>query len=373
MKVNPCAQHTKAGACFPVRTSFPSEGANEYVFAVTVGLGTPPTPNSLILDATSNIMWTQCMPCLVSYNPQRDPIFEPRKSSSYSAFSFDSPQCSLLYNETIFGPSYSPRNTCVYSAPYYNFEAVSIGFLSRDKLTSLHPNNDDCKSSAAADIVFGCSQSSWGQVVGVEAGYMGLGKGNFSIVSQTAANSYFSYCLPSNNNSLGFLALGKEEGWDKYNNNNTRFTPLLTNLPVFSGGTLISTVSTFGILPPQAYAPLSREFKKQMINNHGFTSAPPYTTKDNNTLDTCFFTPNNTTKPATVPIVTFTFKNNVEVDLDASGTLFVVDKSIVCLAYIGKDDDPLFSVLFANTQQKTYEVVFDVAGKRVGFLPNSCP
>ncbi|GER48654.1 eukaryotic aspartyl protease family protein [Striga asiatica] len=320
-RADPCAKYRKAAACFPVRYSIPLKGDDEYVFAVTVGLGTPPTTNSLILDSTTDIM---------------------------------------------------------------------------DKL-SLHPIANS-KLPADKDILFGCSQASWGEVVGAEAGFMGLGTGNLSIVSQTAANSYFSYCLPSNTFSQGFLALGNKGSFDKYNN--TKFTPLLSTSPndyrysssyfidtisiavdgckleispaVLSGGTLIDTISTIGVLHPQAYAPLSREFKKQVINNHGFTSAPPYTTEDNHTLHTCFFTPNNTTKPTTVPIVTFTFKDNVKVDLDASGTLFVVNKSIVCLAFL-ESKYYSFPVVFANTQQKTYEVVFDVAGGRVGFLPNRCP
>ncbi|CAA0816614.1 Eukaryotic aspartyl protease family protein [Striga hermonthica] len=397
-RVDACAQYKKAAAaaCFPVRSSLPVVGG-EYAFAVTVGLGTPPTTKSLILDSTTDIMWTQCMPCLVNFRPQREPIFDPHKSSSYSALPCKSPQCSLLDDETQFGPSCSPQRKCVYYAAdsYYT---GSIGFLSMDKL-SLHPVNTNSKSSTTADMLFGCSQSSWGDVVGLEAGYMGLGKGNLSIVSQTAANGYFSYCLPSNTTSQGFLALGKGSCDDRYNTNTTKFTPLIAspesdtysssyfidtisiavdgrNLEispaVFSGGTLIDTVSTFGLLPPQAYAPLSHEFKKQMINHYRFTSAPPHTTKHNYTLDTCFFTPKpNTTKPTSVPVVTFTFRDNVEVDLDAAGTLFVVNESIVCLAFMGDTNNP--PVVFANTQQKTYEVVFDVAGNRVRFVPNRCP
>ncbi|GER44489.1 eukaryotic aspartyl protease family protein [Striga asiatica] len=64
---------------------------------------------------------------------------------------------------------------------------------------------------------------------------------------------------------------------------------------------------------------------------------------------------------------------HVKVYLDASGTLFVVNKLIVWLAFIGRNYCPSFSVILANTQQNTYEVVFDAAGKRVGFRPNRCP
>ncbi|KAK7303194.1 hypothetical protein RJT34_14096 [Clitoria ternatea] len=82
------------------------DGSNTLEDVVNVGLGTPEMNFTLVMDTGSSLLWTQCKPCIQGgcFN-QKDPIFDPSKSSSYTSITCPSPTCSLanatLGNNTI--------------------------------------------------------------------------------------------------------------------------------------------------------------------------------------------------------------------------------------------------------------------------------
>lgn len=73
-------------------------GSGNYI--VTVGLGMPKKDLSLIFDTGSDLTWTQCQPCARSCYNQRETIFDPSKSSTYSNISCTSAECSQLKSAT---------------------------------------------------------------------------------------------------------------------------------------------------------------------------------------------------------------------------------------------------------------------------------
>ena len=73
-------------------------GTGDYI--VTVGLGTPKKQLSLVFDTGSALTWTQCEPCVRQCYSQKEPIFQPSQSSSYSNVSCDSDLCSQLESTT---------------------------------------------------------------------------------------------------------------------------------------------------------------------------------------------------------------------------------------------------------------------------------
>lgn len=75
-----------------------SVGSGNYI--VSVGFGTPAKYLSLIFDTGSDLTWTQCKPCIRSCYNQKDPIFDPSLSSSYSNISCSSDLCSSLASGT---------------------------------------------------------------------------------------------------------------------------------------------------------------------------------------------------------------------------------------------------------------------------------
>ena len=73
-------------------------GSGNYI--VTVGLGTPLKELSLIFDTGSDITWTQCQPCARSCYKQKEQIFDPSQSTSYTNISCSSSICSSLTSAT---------------------------------------------------------------------------------------------------------------------------------------------------------------------------------------------------------------------------------------------------------------------------------
>ncbi|KAI3468382.1 hypothetical protein Pfo_025045 [Paulownia fortunei] len=347
-----------------------SLGSGNYI--VTVGLGTPKKTLSLLFDTGSDLTWTQCQPCARSCYQQQDPIFNPSSSSSYSNISCSSSQCSQLTSATGNNPGCT-TTTCVYGIQYGD-QSFSVGFFSKDTLTLT-------ATDVFPNFLFGCGQNNQG-LFGNTAGLLGLGRDPLSVVSQTAQKygKYFSYCLPSTSSSTGHLTLGKSEA-----SSSVKFTPfassqgtsfyfidiisisvggrqLSISQSVFqTAGSIIDSGTVITRLPPAAYSAMSTEFKQQMQK---YPSAPAYSI-----LDTCYDFSKYTN--ITIPTISFTFSGNAKVDLDPSGILVAVSTTRACLAFLGNSDASNVGI-FGNTQQKTFEVVYDVAGGKLGFGAGGC-
>ncbi|GMN45586.1 hypothetical protein TIFTF001_014776 [Ficus carica] len=349
-------------------------GSGNYI--VTVGLGTPKKYLSLIFDTGSDLTWTQCQPCAKSCYNQRETIFDPSKSSTYSNISCTSAECSQLKSATGNKPGCSSvTSTCIYGIQYGD-QSFSVGYFAKDTLTL-------SSYDVISNFLYGCGQNNQG-LFGGSAGLLGLGRDNISIVEQTANkyNRLFSYCLPSSSSLTGYLSFGSAGKPGKP----VKYTPLST-LPssesfyalqflgisvggkrlstpasVFqSAGTIIDSGTVITRLPPTAYASLSGEFKKQM-SSYPSTSALSI-------LDTCYDL--SSYKTVTIPKITLYFGGGTAVDLDAKGILYAGSISQVCLAFAGNKNDGDVTIL-GNVQQKTLQVVYDIRGGRIGFGSGGC-
>ncbi|TYJ32856.1 hypothetical protein E1A91_A05G065000v1 [Gossypium mustelinum] len=346
-------------------------GSGNYV--VTVGLGTPKKDLTLIFDTGSDITWTQCQPCAGSCYQQLDPVFAPSQSSTYSNISCNSTTCTSLTSATGVKPRCS-SSACVYGIQYGDM-SFSIGFFAKETLTLT-------SSDVFKDFLFGCGQNNQG-LFGRAAGLIGLGRDKLSLPSQTALKykGVFSYCLPSSASSTGFLSFG-----DTGTSKSVKFITLstvsqrsafygidITGISVggqtlsiaasvfTAGGAIIDSGTVITRLPPTAYVALSSEFKKQMSQ---YPMAPA-----SKLLDTCY----NFTKYSSVnaPKISFFFSGGVEVPIAAEGIFFATSISQVCLAFARNNNDTDIGI-FGNTQQKTLQVVYDVAGGRLGFATGGC-
>ncbi|CAA0815037.1 Eukaryotic aspartyl protease family protein [Striga hermonthica] len=346
-------------------------------YIVTMGFGTPEQKMSLFVSLGSDVTWIQCKPCHKgNCYRQKDPLFDPSKSTSYSHIPCKSTQCSILAPDTPSGPTCSSTGNCAYRVNYTD-GSETRGDFSKDTLT-IAPNIN------VSAFMFGCSHYS-NINVGLEAGVLALSRSNSSIVSQTANqfDQCFSYCIPSNPSSKGFFALGKDY------NCTTKFTPLIyisqspymyfiTMIAIAvdgrklhldatdfggPGNTYMNSGTTITQLPNNVYKVLARTFNYFMINDYGYFNAkPPY---DALGLDYCFVPHHKNV----VPVVSFTFQNNVQIDLNFFGTIIFYNKSLMCFAFAGNDD---YSPTFGTTQQKTFEVVYDVGKQRLGWIQGMC-
>nr|CAB3470401.1 unnamed protein product [Digitaria exilis] len=342
----------------------------EYV--VTLGFGTPAVDQTVLIDTGSDLSWVQCKPCdSSSCYPQKDPLFDPRASSTYVPVPCDSDACKALadgYNDGCTNTT--GTSLCQYGIEYGNFD-TTVGVYSTETLTL------NKHGVSVTNFSFGCGLRQQGTFDKFD-GLLGLGGAPESLVSQTAHiyGGAFSYCLPPGNKTTGFLSLGAPR-------NNTAgfvFTPLhsspegatfyvvnLTGISVagkkldipataFAQGMIIDSGTVITGLPQTAYEALRTAFRSAMSK---YPLLPP---KDD--LDTCYdFTGLSN---VTVPTVSLTFDGGAMVDLDVPSGILLED----CLAFAGDGADD--TGIIGNVNQRTFEVLYDSARGHVGFRPGAC-
>lgn len=356
----------KKGVTLPAQRGI-SLGTGNYV--VSMGLGTPARDMTVVFDTGSDLSWVQCTPCSDCYE-QKDPLFDPARSSTYSAVPCASPECQGLDSR-----SCSRDKKCRYEVVYGD-QSQTDGALARDTLTLT-------QSDVLPGFVFGCGEQDTG-LFGRADGLVGLGREKVSLSSQ-AASKYgagFSYCLPSSPSAAGYLSLGGPAPA------NARFTAMETrhDSPSFyyvrlvgvkvagrtvrvspivfsAAGTVIDSGTVITRLPPRVYAALRSAFARSM-GRYGYKRAPALSI-----LDTCYdFTGHTTVR---IPSVALVFAGGAAVGLDFSGVLYVAKVSQACLAFAPNGDGADAGII-GNTQQKTLAVVYDVARQKIGFGANGC-
>ncbi|XP_027341548.1 aspartyl protease family protein At5g10770-like [Abrus precatorius] len=343
-------------------------------YFVVVGLGTPKRDLSLIFDTGSDLTWTQCQPCAKSCYEQKDQIFDPSKSTSYSNITCKSPLCTQLATATGNEPKCSSSTqACIYGIQYGD-QSFSIGIFGSERLSVT-------SSDVIDNFLFGCGQDNEGLFSGA-AGLIGLGRHPISFVQQTSSkySKIFSYCLPSTSSSTGYLTFGGA------GIGNIKYTPFSTlsrhhtlyglditgiavggtKLPVSSstfssGGAIIDSGTVITRLPPTAYDELRSEFRKGM-SKYQMASALSI-------FDTCYDLSGY--DEVYIPKINFVFAGGAAVDLPAVGTLYVASAKQACLAFAPNRDDSDITI-FGNVQQKTLEVVYDLGGGRIGFGAGGC-
>ncbi|XP_061371529.1 aspartic proteinase nepenthesin-1-like [Gastrolobium bilobum] len=157
-------------------------GNGEYLMELSIG--TPPKSYPAVLDTGSDLIWTQCMPCSQCYK-QPTPIFDPKKSSTFSKLSCSSDLCSAL-------PSSTCGDGCQYMYTYGDY-SMTQGVLATETFTF-------GGKAKAKNIGFGCGEKNEGDGFEQASVLVGLGRGPLSLVSQLKEQR-FSYCLTSMDNT----------------------------------------------------------------------------------------------------------------------------------------------------------------------------
>ena len=340
----------------------------EYV--VTLGFGTPSVPQVLLMDTGSDVSWVQCTPCnSTKCYPQKDPLFDPSKSSTYAPIACNTDACRKLGDHYHNGCT-SGGTQCGYSVEYAD-GSHSRGVYSNETLT-LAPG------ITVEDFHFGCGRDQRGPSDKYD-GLLGLGGAPVSLVVQTSSvyGGAFSYCLPALNSEAGFLVLGSPPSGNK---SAFVFTPMrhlpgyatfymvtMTGISVggkplhipqsaFRGGMIIDSGTVDTELPETAYNALEAALRKAL-------KAYPLVPSDD--FDTCYnFTGYSN---ITVPRVAFTFSGGATIDLDVPNGILVND----CLAFQESGPDDGLGII-GNVNQRTLEVLYDAGRGNVGFRAGAC-
>lgn len=354
------------------RVNIPTElgySVDSLEYVVTVGFGTPAVPQTILVDTGSDLSWIQCKPCNTSNcYPQKHPLFDPSNSSTYAPIPCDSMACRNLIGQ-IYGNGCTSSSECGFGITYGS-GANTTGVYSNDTLT-LGPG------AVVENFRFGCGHDQEGPYDKYD-GILGLGRLPESLVLQTSAEhgGAFSHCLPPTGSSTGFLALGAPA-----NTSGFVFTPLLQieeqpgyylmmltgisvggqllDIPpaVFSEGMITDSGSIVTALQETAYVALRTAFRSAMA---AYPLAPPV-----GYLDTCYnFSGYDN---ATLPTVALTFSGGATVELDASSGVLLDG----CLAFWASGGDN-YTGIIGNVNQRTIEVLYDLAGGNVGFRSGAC-
>ncbi|CAL5031788.1 unnamed protein product [Urochloa decumbens] len=351
-------------------------------FLMDLAIGTPALSYAAIVDTGSDLVWTQCKPCVECFK-QSTPVFDPSKSSTYAAVPCSSDLCSDLPTSTCASAA---SNKCGYTYTYGDSSSTQ-GVLATETFTL-------GDSSKLPGVAFGCGDTNEGDGFSQGAGLVGLGRGPLSLVSQLGLDK-FSYCLTSLDDGAGKspLLLGGSVA-DISESKATapvQSTPLvknpiqpsfyyvtLTGLTVGStrialpasafaiqddgtGGVIVDSGTSITYLEVEGYRALKKAFVAQM--------SLPVADGSETGLDLCFRAPAKGVDEVKVPKLVFHFDGGADLDLPAENYMVLDSGSgALCLTVAASRG---LSII-GNFQQQNFQFVYDVAGDTLSFAPVQC-
>ncbi|KAK6259219.1 Xylanase inhibitor [Theobroma cacao] len=340
-------------------------------FLMDLAIGTPPESYSAILDTGSDLIWTQCKPCSQCFD-QPTPIFDPKKSSSFSKLSCSSHLCSAL-------PQSACSDGCEYLYTYGDYSSTQ-GVMAVETFTF--------GKVSVPNIGFGCGGDNQGDGFTQGAGLVGLGRGPVSLVSQLKQGK-FSYCLTSIDDTKKSTLLMGSIARVNRTLGAIKTTPLIQNptqpsfyylslqgitvgdtrLPIKkstfaleddgTGGVIIDSGTTITYLEERAFDLVKKEFISQMKLSED--------TSGSTGLELCFTLPSGSTD-VEVPKLIFHFEG---ADLDLPGENYMIADSssgLLCLA-MGSSSG---MSIFGNVQQQNMLVLHDLEKETLSFQHTQC-
>ncbi|KAF8405802.1 hypothetical protein HHK36_007879 [Tetracentron sinense] len=186
-----------------IRTEIIPDSAGSGYLA-KLSIGTPGVEAYYVMDTGSDLLWTQCQPCIECFR-QPGPIYDPFKSSTYDSVTCSSVVC---FDIPISRRGCDGFQRCSY-ANKYGDGSYSIGTLGYESITF---GVMDGKVSTITNIAFGCGNRNNLSFSAGEAGILGLSNRGISLLSQMSHiyKPRFSYCFSniSNISATGHLILG---------------------------------------------------------------------------------------------------------------------------------------------------------------------
>ncbi|KAJ8763897.1 hypothetical protein K2173_003679 [Erythroxylum novogranatense] len=346
-------------------------------YLMRISVGTPPFQILAFADTGSDLIWTQCLPCVVCY-PEANPLFDPTKSTTYTYLPCQNNACPLL-------PAYacSPKNVCLYGYIYQD-QSYTVGNMGTDTLTLASTTGRPVSFPAG---IFGCGRNNTGVwYSNLVSGFVGLGGGPLSLVWQmeVSIGGKFSHCL--------LPLLNKESGTLNFGRDATVSGPGVFTTPIIPGDKptfyylnllAISVANTKINYPPSNRAGLSPEANIFIDSGTTYTLVPQdiftklsleidkvtngQRTRDpNGYLPLCY----NARTLINLPNITAHFKGGADVQLNLATTFIQVADGVICLTF--KPSNPLYGGIFGNLAQANLLVGFNLVEGTVSFKQTDC-
>ncbi|KAJ1391247.1 Xylanase inhibitor, C-terminal [Sesbania bispinosa] len=338
-----------------------------------LSIGTPPVKFYGITDTGSDLIWTQCLPCSGCFT-QPNPLFDPRKSSSYCEIPCNSGQCQMLLHTQC-----SPQKRCGYTYGYAdNF--TTQGTLAQETVTITSATGNPLPLKG---IVFGCAHNR-GILNDPEKGIIGLARGPGSLISQISplvGGNKFSQCLVPFNTDMSVSSIMSFGKGSEVSGAGVVSTPLVVRDETYSyylvtllgisvgdtylrfdsspakGNMLIDSGTHPIYLPQQFYDQVVAEVKKKV-------ALEPI--RDDPLLGSkiCYQTRTNLNGP----LLTAHFEG-ADIPLTPTQTFTIAKDGVYCLAITSTSGG---RGTYGNSAQSNYLIGFDLERQVVSFKPMDC-
>ncbi|XP_048135399.1 aspartic proteinase PCS1-like [Rhodamnia argentea] len=361
---------------------------------VSVSVGFPPQPATMVLDTGSELSWLRC-----SSPKVQQPVFHPLASKSYSPVPCSSPTCAAQTRDLPVPASCDPSKLCHVIVSYADASSAE-GTLASDALL-IGP-------SARPGFLFGCMDSGQSSSPDEDArttGLMGMNRGSLSLVTQMGLGK-FSYCI-SGLDSSGVLLFG-DAGFDWVGPLN--YTPLVqisTPLPYFdrvaytiqmdgikvsgkvlplpksvfepdhtgAGQTMVDSGTQFTFLLGPVYAALKNEFSRQTRGSARVLNDPNFVFQG--AMDLCYLVPSARPELPELPEVRLVFRG-AEMSVPGRRLLYRVPGEwrgsdwVYCFTFGNSDLLGVEAFVIGHHHQQDMWMEFDLERSRVGFAEVRC-
>ncbi|XP_020091180.1 aspartic proteinase nepenthesin-1-like [Ananas comosus] len=352
-----------------------SPNAGEYTIGVSIG--TPAQPLLLILDTGSDLVWTQCQPCLSCFD-QSFPLYDPSQSSTYSRLACSSKLCQAL-------PLSACHAQCLYLYSYGD-NSTTVGTLASEAFTFGSANN-----VTVPNLGFGCGFLNGG-IFNNESGIAGFGRGPLSLISQLGVGK-FSYCFISyddDDSKSSALMLGSAANLNG-SSTNFRSTPFIMNpsrptfyylsldgitvgttrLPIPKSAFALQQIGTGGVIIDSGTSITQLTTVAYKLVRSAFLSQVklPVANSTAEGFDLCFSLPSSPSAKVDVPKLIFHFEG-ADMDLPRDNYL-PQDSSVGLMCLVMFDSGGKISII-GNFQQQNMHIVYDLDDQKLSFAPARC-
>ncbi|KAJ0502588.1 putative nepenthesin [Helianthus annuus] len=343
-------------------------------FLLNISYGNPSQKVLAIADTGSDLSWMQCKPCTKCYK-HTAPLFDPKNSSTYQPIDCESKTCKAMAS---VATNCSAMKECEFLSLYAD-GSVSTGTVSTETIT--------LGDRVLPNIVFGCSFTNDGTFQPAWGGIVGLGGGDYSLVSQirTLVPGKFSYCLipypltnefsnKSSKMTFGDFDFGPNvvttplvqkipktyyhvtfEGFSVGDKRISISDDLNSTKPLLKGNMIVDSGTTLTMLPPKLYDEFESAIK-EAINVR--------TIKDpQKALNLCY----RSAKVTKMPKVTMHF-DGADVELSRDNVFVTVSKHIMCFGFLSSSDH----AVMGNIAQLNHLIGFDLENNMLSFKSTDC-
>ncbi|CAB4285642.1 unnamed protein product [Prunus armeniaca] len=356
-----------------------------------LSIGTPPHDIYAVADTGNTLLWTQCEPCPGCYK-QKNPKFDPKKSSTYGLLPCDAPECNVENDPRSYSCSNSSiddhyhQKVCNYNYSYLD-ETATAGVVARETVTLTSTSG---KPISFKNIVFGCGHNNTAMGTASpenEMGVVGLSFGNLSFVSQIApyvGGRKFSHCFvpydPGHPNVASMMNFGNGsevsgEGVvstpliNKEDNNlyyataegisvGDKFVPFNSSGSVSKGNMLLVSGTQVTTIPQDFYDGLIPQVKKAVDP----TWLKPIEVNDTNPRDGALLYYNTTMDQLKGPSLTVHFDGGAKVQLSPAQAFYRYHQhKLLCFSVLNATEATNDSVsIYGSYAQSNFLIGFDL-------------